>query len=380
MRSFQFTTGFERDRYRRITFTTGCERFPIRGLDEDARTVKRNNKFPIFFNIPDEFKYAEKKHLIIFVNGFNEKNKQQLFYYSKEASLATHLENLNSKLIAGLQTGKIPLSISCGLLPVPFHHWRRPNPNAYKFMRETSRPYVFDNELLINEQPLRLYLGFRQMLYDLRKIVLSIKTLEETSIFPSYFDKDVKIHLIGYSMGGLATLSYLLLDRYLEEHHIDSCHLLLSGLGLKYIHAGEFKGFPILDINVLKRVQAFYKDLGPNWRNTVREFDSRKFDFDETIETLFDYLVLNSDSVSGQTFNEIKEIWKRDSRSIQYYAGENDNVMLLEDFRKFIPNWHEGRDANAHLLKNVSHLLFWDKHWTRSECKSFIQNVSTFLN
>ncbi|MBU0894824.1 MAG: GNAT family N-acetyltransferase [Nanoarchaeota archaeon] len=219
---------------KQIRFISEHKRYPL--IKEKTKLVKgetekvisRNNDFDILFYPRNINSGTEFEHIIIFINGFDEKSLELFYYYNKSKSLSKLLEDGYNQNYSDLNATYPKLA--CVLMPIPFHHWRRPIKFPYNNLN--SSQMIFDNAI-------RLYLGFEQMLCDIQSLCKIIKA--GTKRYLPYANPDAKIHLLGYSLGGLATLSSYLLDKITKNNHIETCTLLASGVDLSHIDLSHVK-------------------------------------------------------------------------------------------------------------------------------------------
>lgn len=226
-----------------LEFNTTHARDHDSTLGETATSVATNNRFKIEFFLPSVADGKKESHLVLMVNGFAEWNKD--LYHHPDFGLAT--------LFARRGFASV-------LLPIPFHFNRIPETPRYtKFSRRLAaqdgvkqeHPWYGMPAYIVRSNPERLYLGYRQIISDIVTLGEHVKgqenNAERASEFDHWFSKDTRIHLLGYSLGGLGCVAALLKrHKYVEARDregrlFDSCALLCSGASLQNLVPTELK-------------------------------------------------------------------------------------------------------------------------------------------
>ena len=130
-------------------------------------------------------------------------------------------------------------------------------------------------------EPEKIYLAYKQFIEELDILINHVKNKkcfkpdsECCAFYKYFFDDNVRISIIGYSLGGLGALSYYLLNKDL----INSCILLNSGAQLEDIDVSDF-----ISIN--------------KWNRMVRQLHLHKEKFymkNDPIDRFFDMLFLGN--------------------------------------------------------------------------------------
>lgn len=193
--------------------------------------ISVNQSFDLKFFMPK----TKVTELVIILNGFIETDRTP---YDEDIS-----PSLASYGVASV------------LLPLPFHLDRQPHGSL------TANTYaLLDKDLF--------FADFLQTLKDVRDVAKLVKS-EYNANGAAKIEKDCKIHLLGYSLGGLFALSSLLNDTQNEiEKLFDSCLLLCAGanfqtyenpVGFTEFEWGELK---LHYMNLRHKVK--YPDAGSN--------------------------------------------------------------------------------------------------------------------
>jgi pimeloyl-ACP methyl ester carboxylesterase len=131
------------------------------------------------------------------------------------------------------------------LVPLPCHYHRRNDFNCRDndifsaIDRDESRACTQSIVSEIARSPSVLIHMYRHILRDAFNFLNTISGDKETnpyvhSFFDEWFVKSTRLHLLGYSLGGLVALALIL--RYPNEFH--SCYLVESGASFEQINAG----------------------------------------------------------------------------------------------------------------------------------------------
>jgi len=217
------------------SFATGRKRAPDDSGLETIENIKPNNEFLVKFYLPSADSDKEK-HIVIIINGFNEMSPDA--YHNDKRGVCKLLADRN---------------IASVLIPISNHMNRMPK-GVY--------PDEHEPKHLVTVNKDRFYEGYRQTIADIEKLARLISTksgrdgkLTDGSKFSDFFDSNTKIHLLGYSIGGLGVLSAFLKAYYEKENLYNSCILLSSGANFQSLHPEDVIG---LDKNTWKRIKHYY--------------------------------------------------------------------------------------------------------------------------
>lgn len=194
-----------------ISETTACPKATVAPWPGQPPT---NSTFPVYF--PKSHFKGESTDIIIVINGWLERQLSSLKLYESETwSLASQLCNEHIHLSTQLSR-----NIACVFLPLPYHYWRLPV--------TTNHP---DKEpaFCVYKQPELLFNSFCGIYDDIFNVIEAIGN----HVARTYHcdAAQCRFHLLGYSLGGLASLGVFLADRKLSRR-LASCHLLASGVPL----------------------------------------------------------------------------------------------------------------------------------------------------
>jgi hypothetical protein len=167
--------------------------------------VKANNQFPLWFSLPRGGRKAES-HLVIMLNALNQRSRT-LYDHDKLGLSARFAEH----------------GIASVLLPLAFHFERWPDTAIFREL---------DIVHLILRDMIRFYWGYRQVLADVARLARDVREGREPE-YKKWFSRDTKMHLLGYSIGGLGALSVLMLDYVKRRNDFETCTLLCSGASLE---------------------------------------------------------------------------------------------------------------------------------------------------
>lgn len=375
----RFVTGFNPKEYVILRLKSGRYRLPITERNENSSTIKSNNEFDLYFKIPVNFTSATKRHLFILIHGFDEIPIMQNLYWSETYSIKTQLPAAFETLV-----DQFDAKAAVVLFPIPFHHWRRPVVGDYQEWT-SSKMILFD--------PLRLYLGFNQLIYDLDELMRQLQNPVHDR-YNTYFLPDTMVHLIGYSLGGLAALSYFLAASDQDYPFLSTCHLLASGVDLRHINCisamvpmnvvvkvrtyyhvyFDSTGFePQIEKRITegKRIPVYSRYVKDEWKNDIERYNIEPFPKDELIMTLFDRIVLGHHS-DGNIVGLIDNNFRNRSKRIHYYLPEKDVVNNYD----FIESTSaEGMTINRVPIKGCGHFLFDCKSWQESGSSQFISTL-----
>ncbi len=217
-------------------FTTGDPREPREDLYITPEAQKRNDDFPLQFFFPKSASGIQKQtDLVIVLNGFGEVNRG--VYERPQHGMCWELAAHGG--------------MAAVLLPLPFH-----------LKRYNKRDYTDPNwpktllDMIVRKKE-RFWYGYTQALADIGKLVRKVKNQSE-EFFSKHFSENTRIHLLGYSLGGLGALSYQLEANTIGSIKCDSVCMLASGCSLRSLVPDEFREVSVEDWN--KFVSYFVDD------------------------------------------------------------------------------------------------------------------------
>ena len=279
-------------------------------------TQSSYKRFHLRFYIPKSI-YNDKFHKIrkcfIYLNGLDE-----IRYFTLYDQLGKALCNFGYASI---------------LIPLPNHLNRNLGFRVGDLKRLETPSESFLTE------PEKIYLAYKQFIKEIDILYSHIcnkkchKPKSECCAFYKYFfDDNVRVSIIGYSLGGLGALSYYLL----RKHKINSCILLNSGAQLDDIDVSDF--IPI-----------------DKWQQMIIKLHKEKFLMKNDLsEQLFDRLFL------GNSLTLLKNDLKEESRKILFILGGSDSVTRRQGISKIEP---ENYGLSILQLPGIHHFLSIDLHW-----------------
>ncbi len=368
-------------------------------LEERSEDVAKNNNFDVEFVLSSRHERGQReKHLVIMVNGFMERNND--LYLHPETGLAAQLAKRG---------------VASAFVPLPFHLSRLPRTERTRKKAVTfAKRFGWDDEdgwsvipgRLVRESPERFYLGYRQLISDVRLLAASVRFASELKReghpasrdeYGRWFDQDTKIHLLGYSFGGLGCLAAFLKSRspsvledkrnkdeerkqsgstrpgmFYPEAELETCTLLNSGasfldLDPRHLSVGMGAGnwIALQDYYFSRAFEAALKgqrllldanDLSPAQRQEV----------ERTIEHLSAIRV--EDSVSHKLFARVvlgmpgKSTDLEDaSHRVLAVVGTRDRVVPAETLLRVRP---EERSFCVVQVPKLDHAFFNDEGWS----------------
>lgn len=325
-----------------IDFDTGLERPPLDDL-ETVEGINSNNHFPLWYFLPNRHQEAGRRHLVVMINGFDEKPASQRLYYGKDYSI--------SRVLGGStqNSSNAKSSFSTVLLPIPFHHWRLPTIGELRKL---------DAAHLIARHKIRLFLGYQQLVHDADKLIGDVQT-GNSEFYSKNFGSETIIHLLGYSLGGLAALAIFLRDQIRGRPlRISTCSLLASGVSLPN---ASFKLID-LDLDQIAAIKNYY--VGAEFREQLGSFVSMEDTDNKLIVDLFHKIVLGSNSLAEHDANRIAEIWKQSKHQIPIITGENEDVMDPSFMYAEFPTGAVHMHTTA---LGVKHTLATEPAWRQTE-------------
>lgn len=220
------------------------------------------------------------------------------------------------------------------LLPLPDHLNRN---SEYRFNDELKR--MRPSEAFIKE-PKKIYDVYSQFIDEVR---ILLNHLTDScgfvghngccQFYKQFFDQNVTISLLGYSLGGLSALSNFLVQKF----NFNSCILLNSGAQLNDIDVSEFQS------------------VG-KWKDTVKELSKTHYELDNgnNVHRLFDMTFLGNNLIG------LKDELQESCRKVLFVLGGADSVTKFRSIRKIEPD-----DHGLAILKvpGLHHFLSIDTHW-----------------
>ena len=228
-------------------------------------------------------------HLVLMVNGWREKAWQLNLYNGQPWSIAEAMARMSKKVLQGKR-------IAYAFVALPGHHERE-----IKCKTQGSIPIEVQHFLIplgsgvaggLTGDPLFGYYGYVQLANDvfaLHKQLLELKVLSRNS----------KVHLLGYSLGGLSTLAIFNEARSRPDisNAFSTCHMLASGMTFDAVR--DFYLNPIHPLFNRDMTAVFKRALG-----------FRREQFEGLTEQL--------------------------QQTLGYQVGEHHNTRRIEYFRQFI--------------------------------------------
>ena len=131
------------------------------------------------------------KHIVIMINGLDEYQRDNLIFYD---TMASHFA----------QQG-----IASVLLSTPYHMHRVARNTRSKELRPGDGPFLKPSRYF--ELPLDFFIHFKQTVLDIEKLTRKIKqkttAKNDYDFYSNNFSPDVKVTILGYSLGGLISLA-----------------------------------------------------------------------------------------------------------------------------------------------------------------------------
>lgn len=220
------------------------------------------------------------------------------------------------------------------LMPLPDHLNRN---GEYRSNDETKR--IRPSESFIKE-PQKIYNAYNQFIKETTHLLKHLKGNchigtggECCQFYRQFFDKNLSISLLGYSIGGLTALCNFLLQKF----DFNSCILLNSGAKLSDIDVSEFQSVPL-------------------WKKTVKELAKTHYelDFNKEKNKLFDMIFL------GNNIEDLKEELREKCNKVLFILSGADSVTKFKSIRQIEP---EGHGLSILKLPALHHFLSIDTHW-----------------
>ena len=190
------------------------------------------------------------------------------------------------------------------------------------------------------EEPDKIYNAYNQNIREVKILITHLLGMCESkpkkdccAFFDQYFSADLKISLLGYSIGGLTALSNFLIQKFT----FNSCILLNAGAKLEDIDVSEFQ-------------------LVDKWKQTVKNLTNNHYQRHNGTreDNIFDMLFL------GNRLSFLKDELQGESRKILFVLGGADSVTKLKSIRDIEPDRHGLATLQ---LPGIHHFLSIDTHW-----------------
>lgn len=329
---WKFFRQFETDHALVIPFESAEYRAPDE--NESADLIFDNNEFPILLCLPASYPDTPISDLVVMINGFNEQRPVLRVYGNKKYGLCS--------LFGSRDKGAASV-----LMPIPFHYWRKPNDEHFRHRTPS---------VLVYESKVRFYLGYRQVLKDVDRLVDLVHT--GAGDFSRYFGASTAIHLYGFSLGGLGVLSSYIKNEMENGNRFLSCTLLMSGGNLESF---SFRLTGLTDDEIVEIKDFYYSSSLDSivastlhWEITEEEDRLYKI-FQERV--LGPKVTGDWDKLSESKFAHYIESC---AGNVLFEVGGQDNIMRPEAVINAFP---AGIGQKIYLLDGVSHELWKDNAW-----------------
>ncbi len=273
-------------------FESECPRAPhfngemFRETEED---VAANNGFTLGFSLPSsalsEGDGVTEQHLVIILNGFDQPSRT--LYDSRSMGLHALLADRG---------------IASVVLPLPFHfeRWPRGSEHYEEIVKSPLNLVLWSQD--------RFYLGYQQIISDIRQLERDVR-IGASPFYEKHFDSSTRIHLLGYSMGGLGAIAAVVRARLDAVPLYDSCILLASGVALRSMHPHRELDIPL-----------------EHWRGFLGYYYGEEFDkLREECGSDAEWECLQSIDTSSQTYHIFQEVLL-DLRERENIASVVDNL------------------------------------------------------
>ncbi|MBD3236270.1 MAG: hypothetical protein GF330_06185 [Candidatus Eisenbacteria bacterium] len=342
----RFPKRFDFDELVSVDFVSPRPRPPLLPT-HTSEMIRANNNFELLYYFPATLMDQPTSDLVIMINGFDEQPPGLFLYYSKRQSISKLLEHVRPPYAKRRQLCGRVASV---LLPIPFHHWRRPLQGDYTLL---------DSAHMIDRHKIRFFLGYHQLLCDLDELVSTLDRRSEP-VYARRMGSTLNLHLLGYSLGGLAALCGFLRDRMLGRNRFTSCTLLASGISL------QEASFALTDLSAaqISDIKEYYSRN--EWKTDFLSIMPES-EREEIIETLFERAVLGRRD--GQAYAAIDTQWIESADEIQYITCTKDRIMDSAYLYREIP---EGAFRIHHTAVEVDHVLHADRNWMSGEGEKVI--------
>lgn len=258
-----------------IQFESNLSRFPV------LETFPSNKVFNLKLWRPEEFKSHKNSEILILINGFME-------------GVSLNNSKPSRKLYESIAGQVNSNKISAIHYPLPFHFERSGESNPIE-------------RLKINGSFL-YYGGFSQVIEDIEKLVKEI--LEDPQKYG--LEENPKIHLLGYSLGGIAAIGAA--SEFVNNNSdfkFSSLSILLSAWNFNNISA----------VNVSK---AFRNAItSEDWEKVMEDLEQIRSD--SSFSEVFKYLIWEDGN--PVQFSKLAD-------KVLFLHGHNDEIFSLDDTRR----------------------------------------------
>lgn len=308
--------------------------FPTCGYD--SKHIKDHQIFHLRFYLPKKAivnKEQKIERIIVMINGLDEVD-----YFTLYDQLGQKFAEYN---------------LASVLLPLPDHLNRHPR---FRLARkeDTERP-----SSVLREHPEVAFERYLQTMEELGILVdhLHYKGCKEEesncSFFKNYFEPQVRISCLGYSLGALVALSSLINspDKY------NACFLLNGGIQLRDLKfPPEFIPQDMWD--------KFVSDLEDKWEMEI----SRK----QLEEPQISYWRYFNRLFLGNFSEDLKQTLKDHARRILLIIGGKDRMIPYDSIQKLEPKEH---GLSIFKIPGLGHFLPIEKEWSK-----WLDIVATLIN
>ena len=263
-----------------------------------------NNLYPHLDQFPNnkQFKIPcwktktnDCSEVLIMINGFLEGvlHEHEVDDTIKERKINNHLMRYNSIANESIKNGIVSL-----LMPLPFHFSRGED--------FSSRAPI---ERLLEHGSYLYYGGFDQIIRDVNDLISRIKNEpNEFGLDPS---KEPKFHILGYSIGGIATMGCALK----LQHKFESMSILLSSWNLNAISSDA----------IHELFQRNYQ-LGKNEWEKIKSDLNDELDNNHIIDSEFNFLWRGIEDEN----NPLREKLENKVEKILFINGNHDSLFTQE--------------------------------------------------
>jgi hypothetical protein len=346
-----YMTKYLGPRLKHVEFETAAPRQPMPHRQETRELIEPNNFFPIYFQTHDDTSTVDDATIV--VNGFNEPGKIKPedwieVYYNEEFGLCPLFAKHGRPAV---------------LLPISFHYWRMPQTPLFASLTP---------EHVVSMDPIRFYLGYRQLLLDLEKLargLLGREMIEGLTIRAS------RVHLVGFSLGGLGTLSAMLIQQLRNTNTFATCSLLFSGANLLHLRP-EAAG---IDPDLVYKIREHFRS--PDRTRDGSLYFSWQDEEASNRLSAFERIVLGPGSVK-----EKRSLLRPDPVSdalgkllpfVPVILGQMDLVNPPDAARKVLSSFlpEPKGDLLSHTVAGSGHYLFRDETWKSGGARDAVDYI-----
>jgi pimeloyl-ACP methyl ester carboxylesterase len=251
----------------------------------------------------------------------------------------------------GLSTRFMEHGIASVLLPLTFHFERWPDTAIFREL---------DVVHLILRDMIRFYWAYRQVVADVARLARDVRE-GRAAEYKKWFKRDTKIHLLGYSIGGLGALSVFMLDYMKRRNHFETCTLLCSGASFETLEPDREQALGITK-EQWQRFLAYYD----------RQFDPEQHgvDINEVGFRVFERVL------RGKEDRQLDKVLCRLSHRVLLIIGSIDDVNSPDSIIPLEPN-----ETGLAVLQipSLPHILVNSKAWL--QWSPFVMKcIADFMN